>query len=44
MRYQIVHVINDIPLATIQTVCRSVRRRCWEGTVAGGGHFEHLRA
>ena len=24
------HAINDIPLVTIQTVCRSVRRRCWE--------------
>ena len=36
---------NDIPLAaTIQTVLRSVRRRCWECTVAEGGHFEHVRA
>ena len=43
LRDQIEHAINDIPSATIQTVCRSVRRRCWERTVAEGGHFEHLR-
>ena len=41
MRDQIEHAINDIPLATIQTACRSVRRRCWEFT---GGYFEHVRA
>ena len=29
LRDQIEHAINDIPLTTIQTVCRSVRRRCW---------------
>ena len=28
LRDRIEHAINDIPLATIQTVCRSVRRRC----------------
>lgn len=44
LRVQIEHAIDDIPLATIQTVCRSVRRRCWECTVADGGHFEHVRA
>ena len=44
LRDQIVHAINDIPLATIQTVCRSVRCHCWECTVAEGGHFEHVRA
>ena len=33
LRDQIEHAINDIPLATIQTVFRSVRRRCWECTV-----------
>ena len=27
---QIEHDNNDTPLATIQTVCRSVRRRCWD--------------
>ena len=43
LRDQIEHAINDIPLATIQTVCRSVRRHCWECTVAEGGHFEHVR-
>ena len=26
------HAINDIPLATLQTVCRSVRRRRWESS------------
>ena len=41
LRDQIIHVINEIPLAAIQTVCRSVRRHCWECTVAEGGHFEH---
>ena len=30
LRDQIEHAINDIPLATNQTVCRSVRRHCWE--------------
>ena len=37
---------NYIPLATIQTVCRSVRRRCLSvgPTVAESGHFEHVRA
>ena len=30
-------------LATIQTVCRSVRRCCWECTLVEGGHFEHGR-
>ena len=44
LRDQIDHAITDIQLATIQTVCSSVRRRCWECTVAEGGHFEHLRA
>ena len=44
LRDKIQHEINNIPLATIQTVCRSVRRRCWECTVAEGGHFQHLRA
>ena len=41
MRDQIQHAINDISLTAIQTVCRSVRRCCWECTVAEGGHFEH---
>ena len=36
---QIEYAINDIPLVTIQTVCRSVRRRCWECTVAEGRTF-----
>ena len=36
--------INDIPLPTMQTVCLSVRRRCWECTLTEGGHFEHVRA
>ena len=44
LRVQIEHAIDDIPLATIQKVCRSVHRRCWEFTVADGGHFEHVRA
>ena len=44
LRDQIEHAINDIPLVTIQTVCHSVRRRCWECTVAEGGHCEHVRA
>ena len=43
LRDQIEH-IDDIPLATIQTVCRSVRRRCSECTVAEGGHFELVQA
>ena len=38
LRDQIEHDINDIPLATIPTICRSVRRHCWECTVAEGGH------
>ena len=36
-------VINDIPLANIQMVYRSVRHRCWECTAAEGGYFEHVR-
>ena len=44
LRGQTEHAISDIPLATIQTVCHSVRRRCWESTVAEGGHFGHVRA
>ena len=42
-RDQIEHAINDIPLTTIQTVCRFVGRRCWECSVADGGNFEDLR-
>ena len=41
---QIEHAINDIPLATIETVCCSVQRRCRDCAVAEGGHFEHVRA
>ena len=44
LRDQNEHAINDIPLVTIQTICRSVRRLCWEYTVAKGGHFEYVRA
>ena len=44
LRDHIEHAINDIPLATIQMVCHSVRRRCWECTVAEGGYFECGRA
>ena len=44
LRDQIEHAINDIPLATIQTVSRFIRRRRWECTVAEGGRFEHVRA
>ena len=44
LRDQIEHAIHDISLATIQTVCRFIRRRCWECTVAEGGYFEHVRA
>ena len=44
LRNQIEPAINDIPLATIQMVCRSVRRHCWECTVAEGGYFEHVQA
>ena len=44
LRDQIEYVINDIPLATIQTSCRSVQRRCWKCTVAEGGQFEHIQA
>ena len=36
--------INDIPLATVHTICRSFRLRFWEFTVAEGGRFEHVRA
>ena len=43
LRYHIEHVINDIPLAPIQTVCHSVRRHCWECTMAEGGHFKHVQ-
>ena len=43
LRDQIEHAINDIPLATTQTVCHSVLRHCWECTVAEDGHFEHVR-
>ncbi|KAJ4432774.1 hypothetical protein ANN_21413 [Periplaneta americana] len=32
---------NVIPLATIQLVCRSDLRRCWDYIVAEGCHFEH---
>ena len=41
--HQIQRAINYIPLSTMHTVCRSVRCRCWECTVAEGGHFEHER-
>ena len=44
LRDQIEDAINDIPLATIQTVCRSLRRNCLECIVAEGEHFEHVRA
>ena len=44
LRDQIEHAFKDIPFTTIHTVCRSVRRHCWECTVAEGGHFEHVRA
>ena len=37
---RIEHVINYIPLAIIQRVGRSVRRRCWECTVGEDGCFE----
>ena len=43
LRDQIEHAIDDIPLATIQTVCRSFRRRCWECTVVEGGYLDHVR-
>ena len=43
LKNQTEHAINDITLGTIQSVRRSVRRRCWECTVAKGGHFEHLQ-
>ena len=43
LRGQTEHAISDIPLATIQTVCPSVRRRSWKCTVAEGRHFEHVR-
>ena len=39
LRDHIEHVINGIPLATIQAVCRSVGRRRWECTSTVGGHF-----
>ncbi|KAJ4441911.1 hypothetical protein ANN_11771 [Periplaneta americana] len=41
LRVQIEHACNDIPLATIQLICHSVLRRCWECTVAKEIHFEH---
>ena len=44
LRDQVEHVIYDVLFATIQTVYRSVRRSCWECTVAEGGHFEQARA
>ena len=44
VRDKIHHAISDIPLAKIQTVCRSVLRNCWEFTVAEGGYFEHVWA
>ena len=44
MRDKVEHAMNGIPLAIIQAVCRSVRRRCWECTMAEGGHFQHVRA
>ena len=43
LRDQIEHAFNNIPSATILTVCRSVQRSCWECTVTEGGHFEHVR-
>ena len=42
LRDQIEHSLNYIKLATIQTVCRSVRLRCCECTVAECGHLEDL--
>ena len=42
--HRILNMPSMIPLAAIQTVCRSVRFRCWECTVAESGHFEHVRA
>ena len=44
LRDQIEHATDDIPFGTIQKVCRSVRRRCWECTAAEVGHFEHVLA
>ena len=44
LRDQIEHAFNDIPLATIQIVCRYVRRRRWECTVAEGEYFQYVRA
>ncbi|KAF5279434.1 hypothetical protein FQA39_LY05544 [Lamprigera yunnana] len=41
LRDQIEYAINDISLATIHTVCRSVPCHFWEYTVAEGGYFEH---
>ena len=42
LRDQDEHAINNITLATIQTVCRSNRRPCWKCPVADGGHFDHV--
>ena len=42
LRDHIEHAINDIPLATIQMVCCSVRLHRWECTAAEGGRFEHV--
>ena len=44
LRNLIEYAINDIPLATIHTVCRSVRRRCLGCTLVEGGRFEQVRA
>ena len=44
LRDQNEHAINEFILATIQAVRRSIRRRCWKGTVAEGVHFERVRA
>ena len=39
---RLIHALNkDDPLATIQMVCRSVRRRRLECTMPEGGNFEH---
>ena len=43
LRDHIERAFNDNPLTIIQTVCRSLRRHCWECTVAEAGHFEHVR-
>ena len=44
LKDQIEHAINYIPLGTIHTICFSVRRHCWECTVAEGRYFEHVWA